>query len=844
MLHIWIGHLGHFFIIIAFTSLLLSIYSYWKSGKSTSKSWHSLARLGFGIHSVGILGAVLCLFFIIYNHYYEYHYAWNHSSNNLPVYYMISCFWEGQEGSFLLWMVWHIVLGWILIRHLGKKESSVMLFFGLVQLALVSMILGVLAGFSIDGTLYSFYVNNEAFKIGSNPFILLRNAIDAPILHTNPNYIPEDGTGLNPLLQNYWMVIHPPTLFLGFACTTVPFALCLAGLYRKDYKTWIKPALIWSLITALILGIGVMMGAYWAYETLNFGGYWNWDPVENAVYIPWLIIIAAIHSLLLAKKNKTALRISILLIISAFIFILYATFLTRSGILGETSVHAFTDLGLSGQLIFVLIFFIGLSVFLVLKNWKFLEKSSKNLTVYQADFWVFLGITTLFLMAFQVLIPISIPVYNSILAIFNIESNLAPPTDQITFYNTYQLYFALALALFSGLGQFFWWQKVDKKNLKRIFSLPLMLTFILCTLGIMLSGIHDWKHLLLLIFALFALLSNTYFLIFVMTKTKQLSAGTISHIGIALMLVGILFSGGYDKIISLNVTGRLWNKDFPEEMNKENLLLFRNEARQMQDYFLTYKGKRMRSKEVSGFIDKENLIPTDNPYYSITTQHIIHKGDTTHWQGDTLQIYNENTYYEIEYKKDKGKTFTLYPRIQDNPSMGFVVSPDIKKSWHTDIYTHLTSIAVDDNELEWSQEEEHHIHVGDTLILNDYIVIFKNVERKEKIIGVPLKKTDYAFTSQLQVLRYENTETLEPVLIIRDNQIGSIPAISRNAGLKIVFDYIDPETGTFSFTTSTTQKDWVILKAVEKPLINLVWLGTLMMAWGMLLAIKRKRNNK
>ena len=144
------------------------------------------------------------------------------------------------------------------------------------------------------------------FKIGSSPFLLLRDVVQDAVFVVNPEFVPEDGNGLNPLLQNYWMVIHPPTLFLGFASTVVPFAYAIAGLWMGKFKEWIRPALPWAQFAAMILGIGILMGAYWAYETLNFGGYWNWDPVENAIYIPWLTLIAGIHTMISFKKNENA----------------------------------------------------------------------------------------------------------------------------------------------------------------------------------------------------------------------------------------------------------------------------------------------------------------------------------------------------------------------------------------------------------------------------------------------------------------------------------------------------------------------------------------------------------
>ncbi len=262
-MHYFIGDLGHFFIILSFVTSLVSAFAYWKtiySPEAIREPWRKNARIAFYTHLVAVLGVVVCLFVIIYQHYFEYHYAYSHSSRHLPGQYMVSCFWEGQEGSFLLWIFWQAIIGIVLIHTQKKWEAPVMVVFSLVQAFLASMILGVVIPL-LD------------LKLGSSPFILLRDAIDDPIFSLQPDFIPKDGSGLNPLLQNYWMVIHPPTLFLGFALTLVPFAFCIAGLWQKQYSEWIKPALPWTLIGAGILGLGILLGGYWVYETLTFGGY-------------------------------------------------------------------------------------------------------------------------------------------------------------------------------------------------------------------------------------------------------------------------------------------------------------------------------------------------------------------------------------------------------------------------------------------------------------------------------------------------------------------------------------------------------------------------------------------
>lgn len=206
------------------------------------------------------------------------------------------------------------------------------------------------------------------------------------------------------------------------------------------------------------------MGGYWAYETLNFEGFWNWDPVENASLVPWLVLVASIHTMITYKKSETALKASIILVLSVFLMVLYATFMVRSGVLGESSVHSFTDLGLSGQLLLYLLSFLIVSIVLAVVRWKHIPSTEKEVSTYSREFWIFMGATLLCLMGFQILLPTSIPVYNSIIQSFGGISNLAPPADQIAFYTKWQMWFAIGLAILSGTGQFFWWQKM--KNLR------------------------------------------------------------------------------------------------------------------------------------------------------------------------------------------------------------------------------------------------------------------------------------------------------------------------------------------------------------------------------------------
>ena len=830
MVNTFIGNLGNFLLSASFVLSLFSAFFYYLSVRQKDeikkKQWKINARIAFYLHGITALGIVGSLFYIIYNHYFEYHYAWSHSSTDLPVHYMISSFWEGQEGSFLLWIFWHVLLGFILIVTNKKWEAPVMAIFALVQAFLISMILGVVV---------------FGMKIGSSPFLLLRDVMNDPVFTSNPDFIPANGTGLNPLLQNIWMVIHPPFLFLGFAATLIPFAYLIAGLWQKKYTQWIKPALPWSMFAAAVLGLGIMMGAYWAYETLNFGGYWNWDPVENAVYVPWLILIGAIHGMNLYKKSKSGLKTSAILIIGTFILILYSTFLTRSGILGDSSNHSFTDMGLQSQLLIYLLSFMILSVLLLVVRWKEIPTSKKELSLWTGDLWVFLGVIVVLLMALQVLFDTSYPVYNAFFALFGLELNLAPPANQEVFYSQRQLWFALIMTLFTGTGQFFWWKRMSKSNLWDEIGLPIVFTLVLTIIIVLVGDVKHVPYMLLILVAIYSLVANGYILIrFVQSKQLiKLSGGAVAHIGIALMLIGIVFSSGYSTIISQNQSGRIYSKEFSEEMNQQNVLLWLDEPISMNNYVLTYKGVRSEPIGLPGYIDRNKIYILQDNRRAIVLDTLNADGKLL-LPADTLEVYGENIYYEITFQQENGKTFTLFPRAQVNPNMGLIASPDIKKYLGRDLYTHVSSIPDPDVEKEWSEPEHHRINVGEQFVVNDYIAELTKVALKTNTTRIPLNEGDVAVGASIKILGKSREYHAEPVFFIKDNNPGSIPFYVPEIGARFSFTNIDPDNNEFTIGVESTQKEYVILKAMEKPHINFLWIGTIVVIIGFVIAIYRR----
>jgi cytochrome c-type biogenesis protein CcmF len=857
--NLWIGNIGHLLVIISFASAILATIGYFVSqqknklgNEKEQQNWLQFARKAFFVHTSAVIGVVLVLFTIVYNQMYEYFYAYDHSSNDLPVQYMVACFWEGQEGSFLIWIFWNVLLGAVLIWKAKSWESSVMSIFSLLQVILTSMILGV--------------VFFDTFKIGSSPFVLTREVLDLPVYNPafretyNPNFIPKDGSGLSPLLQNYWMVIHPPTIFLGFALSFVPFAFAMAGLQIGKVKEWLKPAMPWTLASAIVLGLGIMMGAYWAYETLNFGGYWNWDPVENAVYVPWLTLVAALHTMLTARNSSSSLKASIIMLSVTFFLVLYSTFLTRSGVLGDASVHSFTDLGLSGQLLLLMGVFAAVSVWIMAKYWKRIKPDTKEVSTYSPEFWTFVSATILFLAAFQVILFTSKPVFGQ-----------SPPANPMEFYGTIQGFFAVAIAIFSGIGQYYWWRKIKpQKSAFETLGLPIILSMLLSAVLIyfldsnedlqkeFLAAKNDlakitlvWlKYLLIILIiasTMFSIVANGSVMIQILRKNPKLSGGAVAHIGVAVMILGILYSAGYSKIISDNNSGLVYNKDAPEEFNKKNILLWLDQPTQMKDYIITYKGMYVEAKGYPGYINQKYVrsLP-ENPYQLVAIKDIDYNGKSYFKKGDTLETRPENLYYRVEYRQANGKIFNLFPRVQMNGiRRGEVVaSPDIRQELTKDLYTHVTTIYPDPEKgREYTETQEIKVRPKDTFLLNDFVAVLDGISPVREIDAQKLSENEIAVKASVRVFgKNAQIYTAEPILLVnqKESKMANIPETLPEIGARVTFKNINTETGELVLSADVGEKDYIIMKAMEKPMINLLWGGSLIVIAGFLIALKRR----
>ncbi|MDF3076713.1 MAG: cytochrome biosis protein [Sphingobacteriaceae bacterium] len=796
--HLLPGRLGQFFIILSFGSAILAAVSYYYATISGAfdNSWRRIARIATWLNTTAVVGIGACLFYIIYNHLFEYHYAWAHSSKALPVYYIISSFWEGQEGSFWLWTFWQGVLANVLIWRAKSWESPVLTIVMVSQAMLSSMLLGV----EIFGT-----------RVGSSPFILLRSAIEAPIF-ARPDYLSliADGNGLNPLLQNYWMVIHPPTLFLGFASMIVPFAYAIAGLWTKRFHEWTKPVMPWALFAVMILGTGIVMGSFWAYEALNFGGFWAWDPVENASIIPWLTLIAAVHVLLAYKHSGHSYFTATFLTLISFVLVLYASFLTRSGILGETSVHAFTDLGMFWHLVIDVLIFAAIAVAFLVWRWKELPITKKDEETYSREFWLFIGALVLTVACVQIISSTSIPVFNAMFG-----TKVAPPVEPVQHYNKWQVPFAIVIALISGFAQFLKYKNTDSSKFFISIVVSLVAAAILTGILVYITKVYSNPMFILLTFAgLFSIIANGKLLGEALKGKWKLAGSAVAHIGFGLLLIGALVAAATNKVISVNNSGPIPIKGFEKENKSgENLMMYQNEPIKMDKYTITYLN------------------------------------DTTE---------GPNTYVKVNYKvydKD-GKVseeFNLYPNVQINPKMGLIASPDTKHYIFHDVYTHLSSIAPPEgnHDHEGHTDEEnyldpstHEVNIGDTVRYKTGFIVVKGINKDAKIKDISLNQNDIAVGMALEVNTPDGKYDAEPIYLLK---AGQQPVdFGKNvdqAGLKLRFTKIDPAKKTLElmvYQKKPAEKKWIVLKAIVFPYINLFWAGSIIMVVGFLLSIFRR----
>ncbi|MFN1834280.1 heme lyase CcmF/NrfE family subunit [Balneola sp. MJW-20] len=819
-----LGIAGKWLISASFVTALISVVFYFFASQRDDDKYFRIGNWFFGLKFVTLIAASVILIYLIFTHQFQYYYVFNYTSLDLQAKYLFSAFYGGQEGSFMLWILFSGLFGFGLMRWTRKPYQGPVLFFlAITQVFLLSMILGWDLG---------------AAKIGASPFRTLAAEMpDAPIFRGNPGFVPSDGSGLNDLLKSPWMMIHPPILFVGFSMMTLPFCFALAALWKQKYNEWVGPALPWTLSSNVALLTAIFLGGYWAYVTLSFGGFWAWDPVENASLVPWLIGTAGIHTMIIQRKSSIAQKSSILFAILAYMAVVYETFLTRSGILADASVHSFVDLGLYNQLLIFMLFISGVGLGMFFWRYKELPNPEKESKILSREFMTFTGAVLLLVLGIVIILGTSSPIIGKLYT-----ANPTPP--EISFYNEWSMPIAIIMAVFTVLGQYLFWKKYDAESLASALINPLLITSALTLVSIIWGNVRDIYYMIYLFAGFFAIVGNTFVMVRLLKQKPKLIGGSLTHIGFGMLLVGVLASSVYNSPL------------LDENTSNYNAAVERGEV-----------------KDEMGFTVKQKqnsfLLNLDQPKVINGDYVVTYEGYSTEDQNRPGQQT-----YRLKFEPvNGGNTFymnpELYPMLTSSNAQAtqWSVDPDVKSGLLSDIYLYVAGSAYVEQRNKMQERRNQsvmqNVAARDTSeVPSEQTITFTRGQTVE-VGSFKIKFVNYAATdttelppnttigvkAELELIHPASGDlvTIEPLFAVFSEEgqsyIYSPPAFVPQYDLEFQFTKINPEQNSIDITITGLeeeyQEEWVLIVAEKKPFISVVWGGTFLLMIGFSISIFR-----
>lgn len=750
--------LVYFLFGLSFLSAILYIISEIKKDKKIS----TFARSVYFTIVAGIL--ILSGYFIynIINHNFQFTYIWSYSSTNLPLHLLISSFYAGQEGSFLLWALLIVLIGAFLIPY-SKKHNYEELVMGLYSIVL--------------SFLFVILIFKSPFEYVWDSF----KESNIPI-----GFTPQEGRGLNPILQNYWISIHPPILFIGYAALTVPYVFAIAGLIRRDYQRWIRVALPWTLFASGILGLGIMLGGFWAYETLGWGGYWAWDPVENSSLLPWLISVTLVHTMLVQKSTGGLRKTNFILSIVGFVLVLYATYLTRSGVLGDSSVHSFVDPGqiVNTLLVTLLLLFLILGFAVLLYRFKNIPHNKTISHTSSKEFALALGSIIILAGTIIVLIGTSFPLFSGILG--TTKNSIDPQ-----FYNVWMLPIAILILLINAISIYMNWRNSRWNNVLKK-SLIYTVISVIVTSTLIFFGVTNFQYLLLAFASIVSLFVNIDYIVRnIKLQPKSLGA-YISHLGISLLMLGTLFSGAY----SLS----------------QSLVLHPYETKTAFGYKFTLKGKEQIEKQYN---DREKF------QYLIKVER----------DGSSAEATVNPIMYWSSFNEFQAPFF----------------EPGIKRYVSQDLYISPISVQHEESPSEISLKKGESLvlpydsKTKITLLKYDMSRMQSDPSHSHSILGAILKIDDGKSIS---------IDTAYALLDLEKQNFSPLWLDIPNKNVKIGFvNFIPGENLELAESVFAFTREIFTIEVTTKPLINLVWVGVISVVFGFFYSISKyvngsKKTNK
>jgi len=791
---------------------ILSMVAYGLSLKRAGdKKMLLIARLLYLATSLSVLATFSILASRVYGMDFRFDYVFKETGRDLIQpgflhhWLRLAATWAGQEGSFLLWTLWACLIGFLVFWKAGRYEARVMPFY-----------------ISVIAFLCAILLKQSPFHLVPLP--------TADFLASNPlaQYPPPDGAGLNSSLQNYWMTIHPPTIFFGFASLAVPFAYAVAALIWKDYDGWTPRVMPYALLTCATLGIGLFMGGYWAYETLGWHGFWAWDPVENASFFPWLAITALVHGLVVQKSRGGMGRSNTFLAIFAFWLFLLGTFLTRSGVLADISVHSFGSIALASKYLMIAMMVVYGIAGLALWGWRFGTIPGRKTigdSLVSRDFAFFMAVVLMVVACLIVTLgttaPVTLPWIH--------RTAVAPDA---VFYNKPLLPLSILCAFFMGVVPWLAWRKTDTEKFLSKLVVPwfLMLGFGFFMIFWTLSAEREWaavadmtdpgvigtwaawgKNVIVQRMAVVTLcslgfltaLSNSM-LVYKVFRSKPLAAGGwLAHVGIGIMMIGIIVSNTYERsaIVTLTEGG---------------------DAKELFGY--TFNFERMTGTPLSG--------RPNNPEYDRDNRVAVRV-----------------TPPAAETPTDgSAKTFLIYPRwfandlrVASEKEIKYMRWPAIQKYFGHDLYVSLASDAMyrwptDDPE---KQRPGIVLQKGERRQLGEYLVgYFEPFGTPGKVMGAHL----VILTPDKKIVEAKPAMNIEMGMTAMNEEIPEIKDANGNSAVAIL-ERLDAGTkaATIRISLPGYNGGWAVPLAVTyKPWVNLVWIGVLIAVAGTLLAMVRR----
>ncbi len=725
-------HLGAILLYFVLGVLLISLIFQLKSVRGNLFARATSQKL-FYLGGISCFFAVILLLQALIGHDFSITYVYNNTSRDLPLLYLISAFWAGQEGSFLLWLLFLFGIGIFILRSKDRNEPILMSVITITQI----FILLILCAKSPFARLWDTYP--ESFTLGPLP----------------PNF---DGAGLNPLLMDPWMAVHPPVLFLGYAAAVVPYAYAIAAMLKGEYRIIAEEGFRWVIFTLLTIGIGIFLGAYWAYAVLGWGGYWGWDPVENSSLVPWLLSIALLHGLIVQRRKNALIKTNLILAVMIFVSVFYSTFLTRSGVLSNFSVHSFGISNISFQIIYFAAFFLIIGLILFFSRRKTISAEPLGDTVTETGSILGLGVMLIVLYGVIILTGTSMPILSGIFS-----GRGSAVTE--AYYNTLTVPFA---ALMLGL---IFMATVFRSSARFTVKTIIITGALTFAAGVAVTVAYTFNIAAILITAL-ALFAGTFIVIDIIKfRSAALLRSHITHFGVAVMVIGIIAS-------STNTPS----------VQKQ---LFQDREQQIGSIALKFGGITREQKSSLKFtlVERRTVRDIFMPYYVSERMNSLYKE----------------------------------PYIISNFTHDIYISP-------VTLISGLESVAS----VTLKRNEEKKIG-GLSITFQG----FRKIDRKTMMSG------NVKLYTQLLVKDGTRTYDLAPGIIISRNEaVKHDDAAVPSSGRKISLRHINRDSGTIHIFVEPAREtvvppDSVIVDISVKRYILLVWAGTLLIAAGVVLSLRK-----